>query len=50
MSKFSIFLAGIAVAGMGYPLLQVILEPPVLFVVVVIYAVALRLLAEKLGR
>lgn len=50
MSKFSIFPAGIAVAGMGYPLLQAILEPPVLFVVVVIYAVALRLLTEKLGR
>lgn len=50
MSKFSIYLAGVAIAGMAYPLLQATLEPPVLFIVVVISAVALRLIAEKLGK
>lgn len=50
MKKFWIYAVGVAIAGGGYQLLKPILEPPVLFAVVVVYAVSLRLLAERFGK
>lgn len=34
----------------AYQLLKTILEPPVLFAVVAVYAVSLRLLTERFGK
>lgn len=50
MSKFWIYVIGAAIGGVGYQLLKSLMPDPALFAALCVYAVALRLLAEKLGK
>lgn len=50
MSKFWIYVAGVAIGGVGYQLLKSVLTDPVLLATAIVYAILLRLLSEKFGK